>query len=97
MPDSQYIYTVGDRVVAARDIATQNGEIHIGDEGTVCNSIDSSIGVAWDRNIGGHDLSNGLCEDGHGWYMNRHDIQPSCKAYTVPSVSELSTLLGVSG
>ena len=95
MSGGKVIYSVGDRVVAARDIATQNGEIHIGDEGTVCDSIGSSIGVAWDRNIGGHDLSNGLCEAGHGWYMTRQDIK--LKAYAAPSASELSTLLGVSG
>lgn len=98
MPDSQYIYTVGDRVIAALDISTKTGEIRIGDEGTVCAVIGSSIGVAWDRNVGGHDLYSGLCEVGHGWYMTSYDIQPSCiVAYEAPSTSELSALLGIPG
>ena len=95
MSDSEFVYSVGDRVVAVRPVITKTGKIHIGDEGTVCNSIGFSIGVAWDRNVGGHNLSNGLCEDGYGWYMTRHEIQP--KEYAAPSASELSTLLGVSG
>lgn len=97
MSESQYIYTAGDRVVAARDVITKTGKIHIGDEGTVCVTIGATIGVAWDRNVGGHDLYCEVCEECHGWYMTQGDIQPSCKAYTAPSVSELSTLLGVSG
>ena len=90
--------TVGDRVIAARDVATKTGKIHIGDEGTVCVAIGTTIGVAWDRNVGGHDLYCKLCEKGYGWYMTPHDIQPSCSvAYEAPSTSELSALLSIPG
>ena len=51
------------------------------------------IGVAWDEDIGGHDLGE-KCEYGHGWWINAEDIVPySEKKFEPASESELMQFL----
>lgn len=44
-----------------------------GDSGTIRSIDEEMVGLEFDRDIGGHDLSGfgpeGLCEYGHGWWI----------------------------
>ena len=64
-------FNVGDRVRATNRWDTYTGQVAIGDEGTILYAFEESldVGVMFDRDVGGHDLGEGLnCPGGHGWY-----------------------------
>ena len=66
-------FNVGDRVVYIRGIYDK--VLKTGDRGTICNFIDKSIGVDWDREFeyNGHDC-DGYARMGHGRYVGSRDI-----------------------
>ncbi len=66
-------FKVGDRVVFA---SSPFFMVRTGDTGTVVH-LDRgalNIGVAWDRNIGGHSC-DGRCVPGHGYYVSDCDLR----------------------
>lgn len=69
-------FRVGDRVRVRRlDALLAAFGLADNDIGTVVIVDDdpSGIGVAWDRNIGGHDLY-GRCTHGHGYWMRASQL-----------------------
>lgn len=68
-------FRVGDRVEAVEDHIQFNERILKGYVGTICNFRGRSIGVVWDKGIGGHDC-DGNCKKGHGWYVDPECIKP---------------------
>lgn len=69
-------FKVGDGVMAVTDVGT--GRNHAGYLGTVWEVPDhDSIGVRFDKKIGGHDLGlhGHRCAVGHGWYVDSGMIQ----------------------
>ena len=69
-------FQIGDRVEAIVDAPEGNGNICIDDLGTVCDiqSEGERIGIAWDNMVIGHTCC-GLCDSGHGWYMDKDTIR----------------------
>ena len=75
----EHIYNYGDRVICISDNPSGNDMIYAGYLGTVVDvktyNPSSTIGIAWDDFIDGHDLG-GNAEDGRGWYINTSEIRP---------------------
>lgn len=74
---SNKVFHIGDRVravsVILREIIADDDQEVL--EGTVLSvDEDCFIGVAWDKDIKGHNL-DGLCEHGHGWWCDFSDIE----------------------
>ena len=67
-------YKIGDRV---QSIINYDGYgLTTGMTGTVRKILGGSIGVVWDKNVGGHELSEPyLCPEGHGLYVTENDIE----------------------
>jgi hypothetical protein len=68
-------FKIGDRVVAVKPVG--NKEM-VGVEGTVISSFVDSLGIKFDKDIGGHDClwGNGVsCEFGYGWFCARDKIK----------------------
>lgn len=67
-------FRIGDRVQATKNAPEENGNIHKGDQGTICFiERNKFIGVEWDKNVHGHDCG-GKCENGHGWKVWESDL-----------------------
>ncbi len=91
-------FYVGDRVVLITDRPDCNEDMHPGLTGTVVQLDDQEqdcprIGVAWDREIGGHSCDNN-CESGFGWYVDESDIQPETDDTEPAAFSELREFIG---
>ena len=67
-------FCVGDRVECLVNHPDKNENIVIGSTGIVCDVDGYHIGVRWDDDVSGY-ACDGLCEDGHGWYMDPHKIR----------------------
>lgn len=64
--------------------------------GTIAIVDGDEIGVAFDDDIGGHDL-NGMCNDGHGWWLLAAGIEHVCEnipEFKPASISDLLLLIG---
>lgn len=69
-------FRIGDRV-HVRNGAARPPNWVTGDIGTVrCfySETDGCLGVAFERHVGGHDLRNGKCPMGYGWYVDAVDL-----------------------
>lgn len=64
-------FQVGDRVVG---IISRFPVCIKGVEGTVRLVEGDSIGVIWDKNVGGHSLRS-TCKDGYGWWVLPQHIE----------------------
>ena len=63
---------IKDRV---RCIKNYGNNIRVGDTGVV-KAVEDSIGIEWDRDVGGHDLGKAEeCKSGHGWCVNIENIE----------------------
>lgn len=72
----------GDRVIFVRDtgsgLAFKDGKSSIGRTGTVCKTDHGHfplIGVAWDDAVSFGHRCDFRCENGHGWYVFKREIQ----------------------
>jgi hypothetical protein len=77
-------FKVGDRVKALRIVGAIDSKSE-GFLGTVWEAEkDHSIGVRFDKDIGGHDLElyGRRCAMGHGWYVQPHMIKKVRRAAT---------------
>ena len=71
------MFKTGDKVIATIDYPSSNSIIRKGDTGVILmyDEFDElQAGVRWDKSVGGHSL-DGLCESGHGWWVNENHIQ----------------------
>lgn len=71
-------FNVGDRVVATTYVGRdRRTNVH----GVIATIDDDFVyGVAFDENVGGHNLAteshpHGVCTDGFGWWMMRYDLK----------------------
>ena len=69
--DMQHGFVIGDRVICLK--STDGNTMIVNQTGTVV-SVDGRIGVAFDKDIGGHSLWNN-CKDGHGWWCNPDTLE----------------------
>jgi hypothetical protein len=87
-------FTCNIRVHCIEAQSTTHGSIHIGDQGVVRWVLlqePLSIGVAWDRDVGGHDGNSYFtCRLGHGWVVPNSAIVPMSAAITPESISASS-------
>jgi len=76
--DADTRFEVGMRVRCIKDGASVSKGLRVGDTGTVRNiGGRPSIGVEWDRDVGGHAGNlRFTCAKGHGWYVEKSEIEP---------------------
>lgn len=110
----QYFYTdgspieIGDRVMCAIAHPDGNGDLDVGDVGTVAAFTDTGnryhgpIGISWDREISiGHTLfANGKCNavEGHGWWVDEKEISrafPEQAEFEPAASTDIYAMLGM--
>ena len=68
-------FSVGDRVVCVKPY--DGNEKIVGVSGTVVKAKKDYVGVAFDKDVAGHDL-DGDCIFRYGWYFHSYDGGESC-------------------
>lgn len=63
-------FKVGDKVICVKDYVDK---VKVGLKGVIVD-MESSIGVEWEEDIGGHDCG-GYCKSGYGYFVNRDNIK----------------------
>lgn len=69
-------FYIGDRVEFIYEHALNKGRLLPGSIGTVIairTNSQLTIGVKWDKEMGGHSLEK-RCELGHGWWVSKEHI-----------------------
>jgi len=87
-------FAVGDRVRALYSVGSLccNGEI-----GTVMAVLsEDDIGVAYDNDIGGHDL-DGRCKDGHGWWSSESFLEKYYEDLPVFQAADRAAIMSLIG
>lgn len=79
---------IGDRVRCVREDPTNPSVFE--EAGTVIavsNIISNRYGVVFDNHVDGHNME-GMCKDGHGWWIGEMYLELISEAYDLPEFTE---------